>query len=192
MISLRVLILGGYGTFGGRLAQLLADEPRLTLLIAGRARDKAEAFCTRLRATAQLPALAFDRDGDVERALAAVKPDLVVDASGPFQNYAGDLYGWCAPATSTQEQGRGSFDRLMCERFGPFAFGIALLRETDRLRLVIRRWSVLGIPLPRALAPFGSAHESAEDGRFHFHVEIRLPLIGLIVGYHGGLATPAA
>src|SRR5689334_1943270 len=28
--------------------------------------------------------------------------------------------------TSTQEEGRGSFDRLMCERFGPFAFGIAL------------------------------------------------------------------
>ena len=92
MSSLRVLILGGYGTFGGRLAQLLADEPRLTLIIAGRARDKAEAFCARLGASAQLEALAFDRDGDVERALAAAKPDIVVDASGPFQNYAGDPY----------------------------------------------------------------------------------------------------
>ncbi|MBP1859625.1 uncharacterized protein YbjT (DUF2867 family) [Rhizobium herbae] len=28
---LRILILGGYGTFGGRLARLLADEPRLLL-----------------------------------------------------------------------------------------------------------------------------------------------------------------
>jgi hypothetical protein len=559
MSSLRVLILGGYGTFGGRLAQLLADEPRLTLIIAGRARDKAEAFCTHVRAAAQLEALAFDRDGDVERALSAAKPDVVVDASGPFQSYAGDPYrlvraclalgidyldladgsdfvegmaqfdaaaqargvallsgmssfpvltaavvrrlvhgrspelarldsvaGGIAPSpyagvglnviraiasyagkpvrlvrdgrpavgrglietrrftiappgclplrptlfslvdvpdlqalpklwpelrsvwmgagpvpeilhraltlfaravplgllrslgafaplmhaaanvlrwgehrggmfvdvagvdaggrpiarswhmiaegddgplipsmaaeaiirrrldgirpapgaragtrdleladyealfvrrkivcgiretprgamplyrrllgdayaqlpppiqalhdladtlvvegratiargrnpvtraiaaavgfppagenvpvkvlftardgrevwrrtfadhsfTSTQEEGRGSFDRLMCERFGPFAFGLALVRETDRLRLVIRRWSVFGIPLPRALAPFGSAFESAEDGRFHFHVEIRLPVIGLIVGYRGWL-----
>jgi hypothetical protein len=88
----RILILGGYGTFGGRLAQLLADEPRLTVLIAGRARDKAEAFCTRLRATARLEPLAFDREGDVEAALAAAGPDVVVDASGPFQAYAGDPY----------------------------------------------------------------------------------------------------
>lgn len=94
--------------------------------------------------------------------------------------------------TSTQEERCGSFDRLMCEWFGPFAFGIAFKREADRLRLVIRRWSVFGIPLPHALAPFGSAYECAEDGRFHFHVEIRLPLIGLIVGYRGWLVTPAA
>jgi hypothetical protein len=75
----------------------------------------------------------------------------------------------------------------MCERFGPFAFGLALLCETDRMRLVVRGWSVFGIPLPRALAPVGDAYESAEDGRFHFHVEIRLPVIGLIVGYRGWL-----
>jgi uncharacterized protein DUF4166/saccharopine dehydrogenase-like protein len=92
MSDTRVLILGGYGTFGGRLAQLLADEPRLTLIIAGRARDKAEAFCARLRADARLEALAFDRDGDVAHALAAAKPHIVVDASGPFQFYAGDPY----------------------------------------------------------------------------------------------------
>jgi hypothetical protein len=51
---------------------------------------------------------------------------------------------------------------------------------------------VFGIPLPQALAPFGSAYESAEDGRFHFHVEIRLPVIGLIVGYRGWLVPQAA
>ena len=89
---MRVLILGGYGTFGGRLAQLLADEPRLTLVIAGRARDKAVAFCARLRGAAQLEALAFDRDSEVAAALAAARPDIVVDASGPFQFYAGDPY----------------------------------------------------------------------------------------------------
>src|SRR5262249_10042102 len=50
----RVLILGGYGTFGGRLAELLADEPRLTLIIAGRSRTRAEAFCATLKAAATL------------------------------------------------------------------------------------------------------------------------------------------
>ncbi len=41
---LELLILGGYGTFGGRLAQLLVDEARLTLIIAGRSRAKAQAL----------------------------------------------------------------------------------------------------------------------------------------------------
>ncbi len=45
---LKVLILGGYGTFGGRLAQLLVDEPRLHLVIAGRSRVKADEFCSEL------------------------------------------------------------------------------------------------------------------------------------------------
>jgi hypothetical protein len=96
--------------------------------------------------------------------------------------------------TSMQEEGRGRFDRLLCERFGPFAFGLALLCEADRMRLVVRGWSVFGIPLPPALAPFGDAYESAEDSRFHFHVEIGLPFIGLIVGYRGWLVprNPAA
>ncbi len=40
MTALKVLILGGYGTFGGRLARLLADEDRLTLIIAGRSRAR--------------------------------------------------------------------------------------------------------------------------------------------------------
>src|SRR5262245_5340972 len=87
-----ILILGGYGTFGGRLAQLLADEPRLTLVIAGRSRAKAEAFCAALPAVATKQALAFDRDGDVEAQLRAVAPDVVVDATGPFQDYSGDAY----------------------------------------------------------------------------------------------------
>jgi len=95
MREMRVLIVGGYGTFGGRLAQLLADESRLTLIIAGRARDRAEAFCADLRrrgSTARLAALAFDRDGDIGRALDAARPAMVVDASGPFQFYAADPY----------------------------------------------------------------------------------------------------
>src|ERR1051325_1809816 len=88
----KVLILGGYGTFGGRLAQLLADENELTLLIAGRSREKAQDFCARLEASATLIPLAFDRDGDIESALRQSTPDLVVDASGPFQFYGNDPY----------------------------------------------------------------------------------------------------
>lgn len=42
-----VLIIGGYGTFGGRLTDLLADEPRLRLIVAGRSLEAAKAFCVR-------------------------------------------------------------------------------------------------------------------------------------------------
>jgi hypothetical protein len=91
---LRVLILGGYGTFGGRLAQLLADEGGLTLIIAGRSRDKAQAFCATLGSTCRAATVpeAFDRDGDVERQLRAIAPDVIVDATGPFQSYGEDPY----------------------------------------------------------------------------------------------------
>src|SRR5688572_2200812 len=85
---LKVFIVGGYGTFGGRLAQLLVDEARLTLLIAGRSRDKAQAFCNSLATKAEAVAFVFDREGDVERQLRDAQPDIVVDASGSFQNYA--------------------------------------------------------------------------------------------------------
>jgi hypothetical protein len=88
---------------------------------------------------------------------------------------------------STQEEGRGRFERLVCERFGPLAFGMALVWEGDRMRLVLRRWSMLGIPLPLFLAPRSNAYEFAQGGRFHFHVEIGHPLMGPIVGYRGWL-----
>ncbi len=61
----------------------------------------------------------------------------------------------------------------------------------DRLQLVLRRWSFLGLPLPLRLGPVGDAYEFAADGRFHFHVELGHPLTGLIVRYRGWLAPLA-
>jgi Domain of unknown function (DUF4166)/Saccharopine dehydrogenase NADP binding domain len=89
---MKILILGGYGTFGGRLAQLLADEPRLTLFIAGRSSEKATEFCRSLPASAQLLPLTFDRNREVTTQLNAIKPDIVVDATGPFQMYGAAPY----------------------------------------------------------------------------------------------------
>lgn len=84
---LTVLIVGGYGTFGGRLAELLEGEPGLALIIAGRSQAKAESWCrARREARARLIPAAFDRN-NAAPALAALKPDIVVDASGPFQAY---------------------------------------------------------------------------------------------------------
>jgi saccharopine dehydrogenase-like NADP-dependent oxidoreductase len=91
--QLIILIVGGYGTFGGRLVELLENEPRLTLIVAGRSRQRANAFCkARGNAKAQLVAAAFDRDGDITAQLTALKPDILVDASGPFQAYGSECY----------------------------------------------------------------------------------------------------
>lgn len=89
---IKVLILGGYGTFGGRLAQLISDEAKLTVVIAGRSSQRAEDFCARLSSKAEMVPLTFDRNGDVEAQLKAIGPDIVVDASGPFQSYGEDPY----------------------------------------------------------------------------------------------------
>src|SRR6516164_7297611 len=86
----RVLILGGYGTSGGRLTRLLADDARLTLLIAGRSYAAAANFCAGLDGAARLEPLKFDRNGYVLAQLRETTPEIVIDASGPFQIYRGD------------------------------------------------------------------------------------------------------
>jgi hypothetical protein len=90
--------------------------------------------------------------------------------------------------SSTQTEGRGPWAGLIRERFGAVTVGLALIVSSDRLDLVVRRWSVLGLPLPRRLAPCGKAFEHVVDGRFAFDVEIGHPLTGLIVRYRGALA----
>lgn len=87
-MALRVLIVGGYGVFGGRLAQLLRKDVDIELLIAGRSLRKARAFC---RKHGGIPAR-FDRDGMLLAQLHALGPQVVVDAAGPFQHYGTDPY----------------------------------------------------------------------------------------------------
>ena len=52
----RILIVGGYGVFGGRIVELLAGEQQLELVVAGRSLAQAQAFCARLNAQAALSA----------------------------------------------------------------------------------------------------------------------------------------
>src|SRR5262245_65619737 len=87
MSELRVLVVGGYGTFGGRIVALLEEEPRLTLIVAGRSLRRAEELIRARRPRARLEAAAFDRSTNVAAQLAALAPAVVVDASGPLQAY---------------------------------------------------------------------------------------------------------
>ena len=89
--------------------------------------------------------------------------------------------------TSLQRPGSGRTEHLLLERFGPIEIALALVVEDGCLFLVPRRWTFLGIPLPKALLPGGTSFESDRGGRFGFDVEIAAPLVGLIVGYRGTL-----
>ncbi len=89
--------------------------------------------------------------------------------------------------SSWQRRGEGRNDYLLVERFGLIDVAIALVVDDDRLCLVSRRWSLLGVPLPKCLLPKGTTFETERDGQFVFDVEIAAPLIGLIVGYRGRL-----
>ncbi|WP_333623726.1 DUF4166 domain-containing protein, partial [Stenotrophomonas indicatrix] len=75
----------------------------------------------------------------------------------------------------------------LVERFGAVSVALALLVDNGRLQLVPRRWSILGLPLPRALMPGDNSFEYEVDGRFVFDVEIGAPVVGRIVRYRGAL-----
>jgi hypothetical protein len=77
----RVLVIGGYGGFGARLSRRLAATGHL-VLVAGRNAEKAARFAATL---AKAAPVAADRNADLAPVLAAHRPDLVIDAAGPFQ-----------------------------------------------------------------------------------------------------------
>lgn len=88
-----------------------------------------------------------------------------------------------APFRSVQYE-RGGFLR---ERVGPTTFVFTALASAEALALRLDGFRVLGVPLPRLLHPVVRTFECERDGRYHFEVEARLPLFGLLVRYSGWL-----
>jgi len=89
----RVLVLGGYGTFGARICGALAEDPSIELIVASRDGHRASAFAARLaqQVARTVDWIACDAlsagfgDTFVETA-----PRLVIHTAGPFheQDYA--------------------------------------------------------------------------------------------------------
>ncbi len=79
-----MLLVGATGAFGSRLAGHLAGIAGLDLVLTARALPPLERLCATLApgAAATLSVAAFDRACPD---LAALAPDIVVDAAGPFQ-----------------------------------------------------------------------------------------------------------
>lgn len=83
---MKVLVLGGYGVFGVRLAELLLRDGH-EVVIAGRSPQQASAAAQRLGCQH----LVLDHRQEPERAF-SVAPEVVVDAAGPFQAYGDAPY----------------------------------------------------------------------------------------------------
>jgi saccharopine dehydrogenase-like NADP-dependent oxidoreductase len=83
----RVVICGGYGTFGLRAAERLGRDPNLEIILAGRNRTAAEAACTDLqpRVAAKLSAMQLDATNPELAALRGLAPAVIYNTSGPFQ-----------------------------------------------------------------------------------------------------------
>ena len=77
----KILVLGGYGTFGGRIATRAADLG-FEVLVAGRSFARAAAFCA---GRERLVPLVLGPETTLRQALAEHRPFALIDAAGPFQ-----------------------------------------------------------------------------------------------------------
>lgn len=87
----RVVLIGATGVFGRRLARHLVRMDGIELVLTSRSAGKAQALAQELmqelaaEASVPVSGTGLDRDKDLVASLAAVRPWLVIDASGPFQ-----------------------------------------------------------------------------------------------------------
>jgi hypothetical protein len=90
-----VVVLGGYGVFGSRIAASLARHPELELIVAGRDPARASAFAATF-GPRPIRALAIDiTDTAQVHALLAQRPAVVIDTVGPFQDRDLDVARLC-------------------------------------------------------------------------------------------------
>ncbi|WP_198037375.1 hypothetical protein [Mesorhizobium sp. LSJC285A00] len=135
---MRLLVVGGYGIFGGRIVQLLESEPRLILLVAGRSLGMAEAWCkTRTGAAADAlrsqwrrrarPACSFaPQSGSAATATISMTMSAWASAATPIASEGGGLlslqcFGQCSAknASSTSRRKLGEL-RTPPSGNGPF------------------------------------------------------------------------
>ena len=82
MARKRILLVGGAGVFGSRLARGLGNTVDADVLIAGRTLAKAEATARDVKARG---AVVLDRNTATAADIRALSVDLAIDAAGPFQ-----------------------------------------------------------------------------------------------------------
>jgi len=91
----QVLVIGGYGNFGSFISQELAKSPDIQVIVAGRSREKAEAFGNSLDAANPPIATAFDITNNLSSQLERLDPHVVIHTVGPFQGQSYNVARAC-------------------------------------------------------------------------------------------------
>lgn len=83
-----VLVLGGYGNFGGKISLALARASGIRVIVAGRSRQKADTFVKKIERPTSIDIETLELDihqGDLSKKLKSSGAQLVIHSSGPFQ-----------------------------------------------------------------------------------------------------------
>jgi len=94
----QVLILGGYGNFGSRIASALIKD-NIPIIIAGRELQKAQALQNKLKQSALeniITVAAFDANKELGKQLDILQPTVVINTIGPFQTADYSIAKTCA------------------------------------------------------------------------------------------------
>jgi hypothetical protein len=181
------MILGGYGVFGGRLVELLSDVSELELVVCGRSLESARAFCARYRGASRVEPLALDRS-TLSEALRDKTADLVVDASGPFQDYGAEPYHVIEACIAA------GVDYLDFADGADFVFGVSRFDERARAAGVVvlsgvSSFPVLTAAVLRRMAATMEIHEVEGGIAPSPYAGIGLNVMRAVVGYAGGPVT---
>lgn len=77
--------------------------------------------------------------------------------------------------------------RHLHEALGPVRLHFELRCDGQAIDWQLRGGRLFGLPLPRACLGHVFSRSSAEGGRYAFHIETRVPLLGKLVAYRGWL-----
>lgn len=94
MIS-RILVIGGYGNFGSFISKSLAKEANMQMIIAGRSLSKANQLVSEIAAVNPAEAVYLNIHENLSNVLGALKPNIVIHTSGPFQAQGYDVAKTC-------------------------------------------------------------------------------------------------
>jgi hypothetical protein len=104
---------------------------------------------------------------------------LEVEIEGDRERWVRDFHG---RPLETVQWARGD---LLMESYGLTSFSSALVLEGSCLRYELRRVWVMGIPIPRRVAPLIDGRVDAGDSGWRLSVRVQAPFLGELVLYEG-------